>query len=84
MAWIAGGQIEWKGDVYNYGDEVPDDLVDQYPEWVQPKPITEEEVNSMTKAQLAEALLGAQQQRRGVERPDIIVTAEGEEVPFEG
>lgn len=54
---VAGGEIVWNGVKYNWGDEVPDDLVAAHPEWVIDKPITEAEVLEMDPDDAKETLL---------------------------
>lgn len=57
MVKVAGGEIHWKGRKFNWGDEVPDDLVAEHPEWVIDKPLTEAEIVEMTPEEAKDALL---------------------------
>ena len=56
---IAGGQIEWpegSGQYLNWGDEAPQDLVDEHPQWVLDKPISAAEIDEMPEEELRAAL----------------------------
>lgn len=49
---VALCRIEANGNVYNYGDEVPEAVADSHPEAVGEAPLTSAEINSLNKAEL--------------------------------
>ena len=53
---IALTQIEYDGTTYNWGDEVPDEVVEAHPTATGDKPLSESDIASMNKTELAEAL----------------------------
>lgn len=61
---LAGGQIEWSGRVYNYGDEVPIALSQRHPEWVVYNEPSPHEINAMTEADRQEFIAWRQARRR--------------------
>jgi hypothetical protein len=53
---VALCRLEYEGQVYNFGDPVPFVVMEEFPHAVGDKPLTDSDVNRMTKAELAEAL----------------------------
>ena len=53
---VALCRIEHDGAEYNYGEEVPQEVIDAHPEAVGDKPITQSDIQKMTKTELQEAL----------------------------
>lgn len=53
---IALCQIEHGGKTYHYGDEVPDEVIEEHPQAVGDQPLTAGEVDKMSKADLQAAL----------------------------
>lgn len=82
MSYIAGGQIDFKGRIYNYGDEVPQELAKEHPQWVLPKPLSDDEIASMKKVELVGVIRTLSNARRDHER-SVIVNADGDERDFD-
>lgn len=57
MSMVALCHIEHDGVDYNYGDVVPETVVDAFPTAVGLAPLTGEDIEGMTKAELKEELL---------------------------
>lgn len=54
---VALCHIEHDGEEYNWGDPVPDAVIEAYPEAVGDKPLSAKDIGSMNKAELQEHLL---------------------------
>ena len=68
---IAGGEIVWEGQKFNWGDEVPDELVAAHPEWVVDRPVTRDEIDNMSADEMKAALLSM----HGLHTPEESVEA---------
>lgn len=57
MAKVAGGEIEWEGSTYKWGDAVPSSLVEAHPEWVVERPLSAAEISAMTEEEAKRRLM---------------------------